>query len=134
MTLSNFRFSFLDAQNKADFFKAGKSLVDEFRKLQMEEKMENQNDIDQITLGISKKRIVFFWILNDESRILVLNREDNNFTRKANYFEGFVGAFRDCKMTDKISIYDTQIISELVKRIGDLFTGENWGEIYNEAV
>ena len=134
MTLLNFRYSFLDAQNKAEFFKSGKSLVNEFRKLQMEEKIENQNDIDQITLGISKKRIVFFWILNDESRILILNKDESNFTQKINYFEGFVKAFQDCKMTDKISIYDTKIISTLVKRIGDLFTGENWNEIYEEAV
>ena len=44
MALLNFCYSFLDAQNKAEFFKAGKSLVSEFRNLQMKEKMDNQND------------------------------------------------------------------------------------------
>ena len=64
MSLLNFRYSFLDAQNKAEFSKAGKSLVSEFRNLQMKEKMDNQNDTDRIILGISKNRIAFFWTLN----------------------------------------------------------------------
>ena len=131
MALLNFRYSFLDAQNKAEFFKAGKSLVSEFRNLQMKEKMDNQNDTDRIILGISKKRIVFFWTLNNESRILVLNKEGNNFTKEAK-IEYFKEVFQNNKLTDKITIYDTIIIKTLIKKIGDIYTGENWGDIYQE--
>ena len=129
MALLNFRYSFLDAQNKAEFFKAGKSLVSEFRNLQMKEKMDNQNDTDRIILGISKKRIAFFWTLNNESRILVLNKEGNNFTKEAK-IEYFKEVFQNNKLTDKITIYDTIIIKTLIKKIGDIYTGENWGDIY----
>ena len=131
MALLNFRYSFLDAQNKAEFFKAGKSLVSEFRNLQMKEKMDNQNDTDRIILGISKNRIAFFWTLNNESRILVLNKEGNNFTKEAK-IEYFKEVFQNNKLTDKITIYDTVIIKTLVKKIGDIYTGENWGDIYQE--
>lgn len=131
MALLNFRYSFLDAQNKAEFFKAGKSLVSEFRNLQMKEKMDNQNDTDRIILGISKKRIAFFWTLNNESRILVLNKEGNNFTKEAK-IEYFKEVFQNNKLTDKITIYDTIIIKTLIKKIGDIYTGENWGDIYQE--
>ena len=131
MALFNFRYSFLDAQNKAEFFKAGKSLVHEFRNLQMKEKLDNQNDTDKIILGISNKRIAFFWSLNNESRILVLNKEGNNFTHKAK-IEDFKEVFRNNKLTDEITIYDTIIIKTLVKKIGDIYTGENWGDIYQE--
>ena len=131
MALLNFRYSFLDAQNKAEFFKAGKSLVSEFRNLQMKEKMDNQNDTDRIILGISKKRIAFFWTLNNESRILVLNKEGNNFTKEAK-IEYFKEVFQNNKLTDKITIYDTIIIKTLIKKIGDIYTGENWGDIYKE--
>ena len=131
MALLNFRYSFLDAQNKAEFFKAGKSLVSEFRNLQMKEKMDNQNDTDRIILGISKKRIAFFWTLNNESRILVLNKEGNNFTKEAK-IDYFKEVFQNNKLTDKITIYDTIIIKTLVKKIGDIYTGENWGDIYQE--
>ena len=129
MALLNFRYSFLDAQNKAEFFKAGKSLVSEFRNLQMKEKMDNQNDTDRIILGISKKRIAFFWTLNNGSRILVLNKEGNNFTKEAK-IEYFKEVFQNNKLTDKITIYDTIIIKTLIKKIGDIYTGENWGDIY----
>ena len=98
MALLNFRYSFLDAQNKAELFKAGKSLVSEFRNLQMKEKMDNQNDTDRIILGISKKRIAFFWTLNNESRILVLNKEGNNFTKEAK-IEYFKEVFQNNKLT-----------------------------------
>lgn len=128
MALLNFRYSFLDAQNKAEFSKAGKSLVSEFRNLQMKEKMDNQNDTDRIILGISKKRIAFFWTLNNESRILVLNKEGNNFTKEAK-IEYFKEVFQNNKLTDKITIYDTIIIKTLIKKIGDIYTGENWGDI-----
>ena len=131
MALLNFRYSFLDAQNKAEFSKAGKSLVSEFRNLQMKEKMDNQNDTDMIILGISKKRIAFFWTLNNESRILVLNKEGNNFTKEAK-IEYFKEVFQNNKLTDKITIYDTIIIKTLIKKIGDIYTGENWGDIYQE--
>lgn len=131
MALLNFRYSFLDAQNKAEFFKAGKSLVSEFRNLQMKEKMDNQNDTDMIILGISKNRIAFFWTLNNESRILVLNKEGNNFTKEAK-IEYFKEVFQNNKLTDKITIYDTIIIKNLIKKIGDIYTGENWGDIYQE--
>lgn len=131
MALLNFRYSFLDAQNSAEFFKAGKSLVSEFRNLQMKEKMDNQNDTDRIILGISKKRIAFFWTLNNESRILVLNKEGNNFTKEAK-IEYFKEVFQNNKLTDKITIYDTIIIKTLIKKIGDIYTGENWGDIYQE--
>ena len=131
MALLNFRYSFLDAQNKAEFVKAGKSLVSEFRNLQMKEKMDNQNDTDRIILGISKKRIAFFWTLNNESRILVLNKEGNNFTKEAK-IEYFKEVFQNNKLTDKITIYDTIIIKTLIKKIGDIYTGENWGDIYQE--
>ena len=131
MALLNFRYSFLDAQNKAEFSKAGKSLVSEFRNLQMKEKMDNQNDTDRIILGISKKRIAFFWTLNNESRILVLNKEGNNFTKEAK-IEYFKEVFQNNKLTDKITIYDTIIIKTLIKKIGDIYTGENWGDIYQE--
>lgn len=131
MALLNFRYSFLDAQNKAEFFKAGKSLVSEFRNLQMKEKMDNQNDTDRIILGISKNRIAFFWTLNNESRILVLNKEGNNFTKEAK-IEYFKEVFQNNKLTDKITIYDTIIIKTLIKKIGDIYTGENWGDIYQE--
>lgn len=131
MALLNFRYSFLDAQNKAEFFKAGKSLVSEFRNLQMKEKMDNQNDTDMIILGISKNRIAFFWTLNNESRILVLNKEGNNFTKEAK-IEYFKEVFQNNKLTDKITIYDTIIIKTLIKKIGDIYTGENWGDIYQE--
>lgn len=131
MALLNFRYSFLDAQNGAEFFKAGKSLVSEFRNLQMKEKMDNQNDTDRIILGISKKRIAFFWTLNNESRILVLNKEGNNFTKEAK-IEYFKEVFQNNKLTDKITIYDTIIIKTLIKKIGDIYTGENWGDIYQE--
>lgn len=131
MALLNFRYSFLDAQNKAEFSKAGKSLVSEFRNLQMKEKMDNQNDTDRIILGISKNRIAFFWTLNNESRILVLNKEGNNFTKEAK-IEYFKEVFQNNKLTDKITIYDTIIIKTLIKKIGDIYTGENWGDIYQE--
>ena len=131
MALLNFRYSFLDAQNKAEFFKAGKSLVSEFRNLQMKEKMDNQNDTDRIILGISKNRIAFFWTLNNKSRILVLNKEGNNFTKEAK-IEYFKEVFQNNKLTDKITIYDTIIIKTLIKKIGDIYTGENWGDIYQE--
>lgn len=131
MALLNFRYSFLDAQNKAEFFKAGKSLVSEFRNLQMKEKMDNQNDTDRIILGISKNRIAFFWTLNNESRILVLNKEGNNFTKEAK-IDYFKEVFQNNKLTDKITIYDTIIIKTLIKKIGDIYTGENWGDIYQE--
>ena len=131
MALLNFRYSFLDAQNKAEFSKAGKSLVSEFRNLQMKEKMDNQNDTDRIILGISKKRIAFFWTFNNESRILVLNKEGNNFTKEAK-IEYFKEVFQNNKLTDKITIYDTIIIKTLIKKIGDIYTGENWGDIYQE--
>ena len=80
-----------------------------------------------IILGISNKRIAFFWSLNNESRILVLNKEGNNFTHKAK-----IEDFRNNKLTDEITIYDTIIIKTLVKKIGDIYTGENWGDIYQE--
>ena len=131
MALLNFRYSFLDAQNKAEFSKAGKSLVSEFRNLQMKEKMDNQNDTDMIILGISKNRIAFFWTLNNESRILVLNKEGNNFTKEAK-IEYFKEVFQNDKLTDKITIYDTIIIKNLIKKIGDIYTVENWGDIYQE--
>ena len=50
MALLNFRYSFLDAQNGAEFFKAGKSLVSEFRNLQMKEKGTSYETIIMKTL------------------------------------------------------------------------------------
>lgn len=129
MTLSNFRWFFIDAQNKAGFFKAAKGMVTEFRKLQMEEKMENQLEDEYITLRISKKQIVFFWHHNNDSRVLVLNKEGENFTLSG---EEIKLVFIDTKIADKISIYDSKIISALIKLIGDIFTGKSWSEIYKK--
>ena len=72
--LSNIRFGFLDAQNKADFFNAGKKIISEFRYLQMEEKMENQNEVDFMRVLLFKDRIIFFWYLNGKPNVFLIIR------------------------------------------------------------
>lgn len=122
--LSNFRKSFINAQNKADFSKSGKELAKEFRFLQMDENGNNQNDTDEMTLFVSKKKIVIFWILGGKTYSVTLNKEiSNKFDENAKVPTEI--------FKEKISIYDTKLIEAVVKQIGDIFLGENWYDLYN---
>lgn len=128
VNLSNFRSAFLDAQNKAEFSKAGKSIVNEFRYLQMEEKMENYHNNDVMTVFLMKDSIIFFWRLNNYPNVIYLNKNSYNWYEYLEFMFLHERIYNQ-KIKEKISIYDSKIIKQLAKRITDLFTGKYFSEM-----
>lgn len=126
MELLNFRWAFLDIQNKADFRHASLRLVHEFRNLQMLEKSKNQNDEDFMKVYASKYYTIICWRINGKSYVLKFPKDSYNVLTFENYpnpdkvFHG-----------QKATIYDTEIIIALHNKIADLYTGKNWGELEN---
>lgn len=118
-SLSNFRWSFLDAQNNAGFDKAGRQLVSEFRKFMMDEKMENQDNSDYILLYVSKRLIVFQWALDGETYQVMLSKDVPNKATKQLY---------GLPLTkhERIKICDSTIVRQISRFISDLFTGEDF--------
>lgn len=123
-SLSDFRWSFLDAQNKAGFDKAGHRMVSEFRRFMMDEKMENQNDNDYITLYSSKKQIIFQWSLDGDTFEIVLFKDAQN---KASIKLSNLPPVKH----DKITLYDKEIVKQISDFISLLFTGNDFDILPN---
>lgn len=123
ISLSEFRWSFIDAQNKASFERAGRKMISEFRKFMMNENSDEDNE-DYITLFVSKRLIIIQWEYDWYTYEVVLSRD------RVNTASTTLSKFPPIRH-EKITIYDSEIVEKISKFIGDLFTGENFDILPN---